>query len=172
MNNKNYKNALISICLLLVGVASRIIPHEPNLTALGAITIFGAIYLPKKYAFVLPIFIMLISDAILGFHVTMPWVYGSYFLIGVLSLYMGAKNILYMPLLASILFFIITNFGVWATGTMYARTFAGLLECYTMALPFFRGTLAGDLVYTALLVGGFSLLKNHHVMKKHMLAQA
>jgi hypothetical protein len=62
-------------------------------------------------------------------------------------------------LLSSILFFVITNFGVWLTGGgwFYPRTWQGLVECYVMAIPFFRNTLAGDLVFTGVLFGLFEL---------------
>ncbi|MDP6570699.1 MAG: hypothetical protein QGF57_05610, partial [Candidatus Marinimicrobia bacterium] len=59
----------------------------------------------------------------------------------------------------SLLFFIVTNFGVWFAGTFYAKTFAGLVQCFTMAIPFFANSLAGDIMYAALLFGGFALLK-------------
>ena len=60
-------------------------------------------------------------------------------------------------MLSSILFFIVTNFGVWLTGGgwFYPKTWQGLIECYTLAIPFFRNTVAGDLVYTAVLFGLF-----------------
>lgn len=147
------KNKL-ALGLIAVGILSRILPHDPNFTAVGAATIFAGIYLPKKYTFVIPLSIMLVSDLFLGFHQTMGWVYASYILIALLSTRM--KHIIVTPLVSSVLFFVITNFGVWNTGTMYAHNLAGLIECYTMGLPFFRGTLAGDMVYTALLVGGYS----------------
>jgi hypothetical protein len=136
------------ICASIGGVASRIIPHTPNFTAVGAIAILSAIYLPKKYALLLPLVIMLLSDAIVGFHATIPWVYGSYLLIGLLSMYTGSKHLMMMPIASSILFFIITNFGVWASGTMYAKTLSGLLECYEMGIPFYRGTISGDIVFS------------------------
>ena len=158
MYNNTQKNVIVAFILLLVGIASRIIPHAPNLTAIGAIAILSGSYLPKKYALLLPLVIMLLSDSIVGFHATMPWVYGSYLLIGLITLYLGSKNLVIMPLIASILFFVITNFGVWASGTMYAKTLSGLLECYTMGIPFFRGTLFGDSIFTLVLYGTFQLL--------------
>ncbi len=158
MDNNTQKNVIVAFILLCVGIASRIIPHAPNFTAIGAITILSSSYLPKKYALLLPLVIMLLSDSIVGFHTTMPWVYGSYLLIGLITLYMGSKNLVIMPLIASILFFVITNFGVWASGTMYAKTLSGLLECYAMGIPFFRGTLFGDSVFTLVLYSAFQLL--------------
>lgn len=68
--------------------------------------------------------------------------------------------ILGSSLFSSILFFIITNFGVWApSSNWYPHTLNGLIECYTLAVPFFRNTILGDLGYTVILFGGFELLK-------------
>ena len=62
-------------------------------------------------------------------------------------------------ILSSVLFFIVTNFGVWLTGGgwFYPKTLQGLIECYTLAIPFFRNSLAGDLVYTGVLFSLFEL---------------
>ena len=158
MHSNTRTHLSASFLLLIIGIASRIIPHTPNFTAVGAVAIFAGAYLPKKYALFLPALIMLISDAIVGFHATMPWVYGSYLLIGILSCYIGSKHLIFMPIFASILFFVITNFGVWISGTMYAKTLSGLLECYAMGIPFFRGTLFGDSVFTLVLYSAFKLL--------------
>lgn len=157
MYNNTQKNVILSFVLLLIGIASRIIPHTPNFTAVGAIAIIAGAYLPKKFALIIPLLIMLISDSIVGFHTTMPWVYGSILLIGLLSVYTGSKHLVIMPLVASILFFIITNFGVWASGTMYAKTLSGLLQSYAMGIPFFRGTLLGDSIFTLTLYGVLQL---------------
>lgn len=148
----------IALGLIAVGILSRLTPHDPNFTAVTAATLFAGIYLPKKYTFVIPLAIMLLSDVFLGFHATLGWVYASYILIAILATRM--KHIIATPLVASVLFFVVTNFGVWASGSMYAKTVPGLIECYTMGLPFFRGTIAGDMVYTALLVGGYAFFNN------------
>lgn len=60
-------------------------------------------------------------------------------------------------LASSLVFYLVTNFGVWAMGTLYPRTVAGLFECCAMAIPFFRNTVLGDAVYCAVLFGGFAL---------------
>jgi hypothetical protein len=62
---------------------------------------------------------------------------------------------------ASVIFYLVTNFAVWACWDLYPRTLAGLLECYTMALPFFWNTLGGDAIYSAVLFGGFALAEKH-----------
>lgn len=62
-------------------------------------------------------------------------------------------------LISSVLFFVLTNVGVWATSGLYPRTMIGLVTCFTAALPFVRNTLAGDAIYATALFGGFALLE-------------
>jgi hypothetical protein len=62
-------------------------------------------------------------------------------------------------LASSVLFFVLTNFGVWAFDALYPKTLEGLMACYVAAIPFFRNTLLGDLSYTVVLFGGFALLE-------------
>ena len=62
-----------------------------------------------------------------------------------------------MTLAGSVLFFVWTNFGVWAFWNLYPHTLEGLVACYTAAIPFFRNTLLGDVVYSTALFGGFAL---------------
>jgi hypothetical protein len=157
MNKNN-----IAVGLIVLGVTSRLLPHAPNFTAIGATSLFAGLYLSKKHAIAIPIISMLIADLILGFHATMGWVYASYLVIAVLGIYQHAtkkvSHLVALPFLSSGLFFVLTNFGVWVTGSMYAHTVAGLIECYTMAIPFLRGTLAGDVMYSVLLIGGYQLI--------------
>lgn len=158
MNNK-----FVVFILIAIGIVSRLIPHTPNFTPLGAIALFSGYYLPKQYSLVIMMVILFISDAFLGFHPTMPWVYGSFILISILgSTFKGRfnnRNFVLFPLISSLLFFLITNFGVWITGSMYTHDLSGLLECYLMALPFFRMTIIADMFYSVVLFGGFKLFK-------------
>lgn len=153
---------LLAFFLVIFGVASRLIPHVPNIVPITAITLFAGVYLPKRL-FLLPIVILLISDYFIGFYGTdMFYVYGSYLLIGALGLWLRSHKRPVMvagsALGSSILFFLITNFGVWAPpNNWYPHTMDGLLTSYTMALPFFRNSLIGDLGYTIVLFGGYEL---------------
>ena len=91
----------------------------------------------------------------------MEIIYGSFALVVCIGLLLRRKRtalrIAGAALASSILFFIITNFGVWAFGSLYPKTFAGLVACYAAAIPFFQNTLVGDALYTAALFGGFAL---------------
>jgi hypothetical protein len=150
--------------MVFLAAALRLIPHPPNFTPLAAMALFGGAYLSdKRLAFGLPLAALLLSDAVLGFYHGMIWVYGSFALMVCLGLQLQSRRRL-LPvagaaLASSVLFFALTNFGVWAGGGMYPRTLGGLGACYVAAIPFFQNTIAGDLVYTALLFGGFALVE-------------
>jgi len=157
-------NKLILIGILLAAALSRLIPHPPNFTPIVAMGLLGGAFLnDKKLAVLVPIMAMLLADLLLGFHNTMIWVYGSLLLItGIGMLLKGRVSLINTgaaTLGSSLLFFVVTNFGVWLSGTFYAKTLAGLMQCYSMAIPFFANSLAGDIVYASLLFGGFALLK-------------
>lgn len=150
--------------LMILGVAfSRLLPHPANVAPITALALFGAVYLGKKYAFILPIIAMVMSDYFIGFYHGMIWVYGSFIAIGFIGLWLrahfSAGRILGTSLVGSVLFFVVTNFGVWYSSQVtYPHTLAGLMQCYDAAIPFFRNTLAGDLVYSGIMFGAFELL--------------
>ena len=166
------------VALIIFSIAIvRVIPHFPNYSPLGAICLFGAAHFSqKKYAYLIPILAVWLSDLILnnwvysayypsftllysGFY----WQYGSYLLTVVLGQFLFKKvnlmRVLGGALGASILFFLISNFGVWASGSMYPKTATGLIACYTAGLPFLKGTLVGNLVFSSALFGGYRLLQ-------------
>lgn len=142
--------------LIIAATILRLIPHPPNFAPITAMALFGAGFLPKKYAIIVPLSAMLISDFFLGFHKTMVFVYGSFVLIAFLGFWLlkkrSLKSIVLASILSSVLFFIVTNFGVWLLG-WYPRTWEGLMACYIAAIPFFRNTLVGDLFYVGVMFG-------------------
>lgn len=155
---------------IFAGVILRLIPHLPNFAPIAAIALFGSVYLPfgkngmhKKYAIVIPIIAMLIGDYFIGFY--NPWVlisvYGSFLIIGLIGLWLKNHktmlNIVGASLSGSIIFFLVTNFSMWAIPhSFYPHNLQGLLTCYTMGLPFFRNTILGDLFYIGVM---FSLME-------------
>ena len=150
------------IGMIFVAAATRFVPHPPNFESIGAIALFaGAHFGDKRWAFIVPLAAMLLSDAVIGFHSQMAGVYGAFALVVCLGFWLRerrtALNIGGSAVAASILFFAVTNFGVWAFDSLYPRTFEGLVVCYVAAIPFFGTTLAGSLFYSALLFGGFAL---------------
>lgn len=154
---------LVPIILIIFAVLSRLLPHPANFAPITALALFSGVYLPKKYAFVIPIFGMLISDYFIGFYgMTMFFVYGSFFVSSLIGLWLKNHkhllNILGASLTSSIIFFLISNFGVWVDPfSSYTKDFSGLINTYIMAIPFFRGTLFGDLFYTGVLFGLYEL---------------
>jgi hypothetical protein len=123
--------------------------------------LFGGVYFEKKWqAFLVAFGSMLLSDAFLGFHDTMFYVYLSFGLIVLAGFALKGKQSFANTTLAvigcSFLFFFVTNFGSWLTDPFYAKTVSGLFQSYIRAIPFFRNTLLGDLFYSGLLFGSFS----------------
>ncbi|MEW6061863.1 MAG: DUF6580 family putative transport protein [Bacteroidota bacterium] len=152
---------IVGTGVILLAALSRLMPHPMNFSPITAIALFGGMYFDKRFAPVLPLLAMLISDYVIGFYDGMEWVYAS-FLISVgtgmwLRSRQSAPLVVAATIVNSVLFFIITNFGVWVSGMLYPKTLTGLVECYIMALPFFRNTVAGDLFYVAVMFGGYEL---------------
>jgi hypothetical protein len=159
----------VLIMMILAAALTRLIPHPPNFAPIGALALFGGAYLSdKRFAFLVPFAAMLLSDLILGFYAHMEWVYGSFGLIVCVGLGLQSRRragwIAGASLSSSVLFFAITNFGVWAGGSLYAKGFAGLMACYVAAIPFFGNTVRGDGFYSLILFGGFALLERRFVI--------
>ena len=164
--------------LLVVGAAAvRLIPHPMNFAPLAAMALLGSAYIKTSWkAWVLPVSAFWMSDLILN-----NIVYSAYFegfvwasnaflfsaiamllivLIGkVLLQKIKWTNLILASLISSLLFFLVSNFGAWAEGIMpYPRSFAGILEAYAAGLPFLKGTVIGDLVWTGVLFGAWALI--------------
>jgi len=158
------ESIITPVVVISFAVILRLLPHPANVVPIAAMALFGGVYLNKKYALIVPLIAMFISDIFLGFHDTMPFVYGSFLLIGMLGLWLRkqktAGNVISFSLFSSILFFLITNFGTWAMTQMYPKTLAGLMDAYVMGIPFFRSTVFGDLLYVGLFFGSYELIKN------------
>ncbi len=163
------KNSLTKIIipalLITLGFISRLLPHPANFAPIGAIALFGGLYLPKKWALILPLAVMFVSDLFIGFYSwqIMSAVYASFVLMGIIGFLIRNKKsfskVLGGTILGSVLFFIITNAAVWMFGTMYTHDFSGLIQSYFMALPFFKNSLLGDLFYVGVMVGGFEVYR-------------
>jgi len=164
--NKNLLSGkfIFAAGLILAAAFTRLIPHYPNFTAVGAIALFGGTYLPnKKLAFAVPFIAMLLTDLIIGFHHTMWAVYLSFGLIVLIGIQISKNkkvtNIILATISSSILFFLITNFAQWLSDPFYAKTGAGLALCFTMAIPFFGSTALGDMFYVAILFGVYEIAR-------------
>jgi hypothetical protein len=162
MHNKARLLALLTA--IFAAAALRLVPHPPNFSPIAAMALFSGAYLPKRaLAFVAPFAALLLSDAVLGFYAGMNFVYLSFALTVVIGWAVASRK---TPLVigsaavaSSVLFFVLTNFGMWLFSGFYPLTGAGLAACFVAAVPFFQNTLAGDLVFSALLFGGFALFE-------------
>jgi hypothetical protein len=158
-------NTRIAVCIAMVliafGVILRLVPHPANFAPVGAIAIFAGSVLPKKIAIWVPLVLMMVSDAIIGFY-SLMWVTWACFAVIALasSLWLRKPTLLkggIITLSSSIFFYAVTNFAVWVGGGLYPHTLHGLVSCYVLALPFFRNTALSDACYTALLFGIYAL---------------
>jgi len=159
--NLRTKIAIAALIVVLAAV-SRLVKHPFNFTPIVAMAIFGGYYLKNKWAALLPLAAMVISDYFIGFYdwQVMASVYLSILLAFFIGKYASNKKWFFVPLsslASSITFFLVTNFAVWAFFDWYPHTWAGLITNFTLALPFFRNTLLGDVFYTGVLFGAYEL---------------
>ena len=150
--------------LIVLAAASRLLPHPPNFAPVAAIGLFAGAHTSRRAGWLVPFAALLASDALLGFYspVGMLWNYLAFAAClllgsGFLARRRSALRLGGAVLTSSVAFFVISNFGMWASG-YYPRTAAGLVECYVAALPFFRNTLTSDVLYSAVLFGGYALI--------------
>lgn len=149
--------------LILIAAISRLLPHPDNFTPIAAMALFGGAHLSKRYAILLPLAAMLLSDLFLGTHNTMLAVYFSMAIIAgigiLISKQINIQKVVGATLAGSILFYLITNFAVWYGSPYYPQSFAGLVASYEAGIPFFRYTLLGDFCYSAILFGSYYFAK-------------
>jgi hypothetical protein len=148
----------LALSLTVLGALARLLPHAPNFTPVGSVSLFGGARLRGWQAWLLPLVLMAVTDPLVGgYSVATPWVYASFLISVWLGRYLrGSENALRIGGLcavSSVQFFVITNFGMWLGTAMYPHTAGGLVACYVNAIPFFGRTLAGDLLYTGALFG-------------------
>jgi len=157
-------SAVIAIAgLVLAAAFLRLIPHPPNFAPIVAMALFAGAYVPnRRWAVLLPLIAMLLSDLFLGFHSQMWMVYLS--LVAVVAIgfmlrsRIGITTVAVSTVGGSLAFFFISNFAVWAAGGIYPLTGEGLVACFVAAIPFYQNSLAGDLFYASVLFGGYALL--------------
>lgn len=177
MRNKKINLGIwIMSCMVLLAALSRFLPHPPNFTPIGGMALFGAAYFSRKgLALLIPFIALWLSNLVLdnivyaqyydGFvWFSNPMVFLSFAAIVVMGLFTLKKvstlNILGSSLGASLIFFLVSNFGTWLAGTgmLYTKDFPGLIACYTAGLPFFWNTMAADLFYVGVLFGSWQFM--------------
>ena len=159
----------ILIAMIAVAVGTRlaiffapgVLPY--NFTPVEAIALFGGAYFAdRRLAFLVPLAAMFVADLVIGLHDLIPVIYGCIALTALLGANLRGR-VRALPVAgyafaSAVMFYLVTNFFVWLTGTMYPHDGAGLIACYVAGIPFFNGTLAGTLLWSAVLFGGFELL--------------
>jgi hypothetical protein len=167
MNTSNQniiRIAVIAGMMLLAGF-SRLIPHPFNFTAIMALALFGgAKFKNTSLAIILPLIVMLITDAIIGFYSLMPFVYACIVITALIGTSISRKsNPLYViggSLISSVLFFLVTNAAVCYHNPQFTQNLQGLMMCYEFALPFFKNQLFGDLLFNFMLFGSYRLVRS------------
>lgn len=159
------RTKLFTLTVIIFGIALfRVMPHLPNVSPVAAMALFGGAYFAdKRMAFIVPFLALMLSDLVIGFHDTMVFVYVGF----ALTVFIGIKiqksitlsHVAASAVGASVLFFLLTNLGAWATSGLYPMTVNGLMQAYVAAIPFFQNSLLGNLVFTALIFGGYALLQ-------------
>ncbi len=187
MNKQNNSPVLSAALLIVFAAFTRLFPHPENFTALGAMAVFGgSVIKDKKLAFLLPLSALLLSDVCLqlftsrkGFYgTTQFFVYGAFVLITLLATFVRKKsagNIAFAAVWSALIFFVISNFGVWVSSTTYPHNIAGLLACYAAAIPFYKNeffgnfflnSVMGNLFFSALLFGVYYLYSKTREFEK------
>jgi hypothetical protein len=167
------KRVIVLIGIITAAALSRLVPHPPNVTPVAAMALLGGSCLVnRKAAYVVPLASMFVSDVVLAttrydWHLMLasqPVVYAAILATTLLGRMISDRRSPWQVgsamLAASIMFFLVTNFAVWAMGELYPRTGAGLAACYTAGLPFFRNSLMGDAFHTLVLFGGLAIVEN------------
>lgn len=177
MKKLNLQTGVLSIIILLAAF-TRIMPHPPNFSPMAAIGLFGAAHFAKKWqAFFIPLIGIWISDLVINnyvysssssnfvwFYSGFYWQYISYILIIFAGLFIFNRGISLTKtfggmISSSGIFFLVSNFGVWAGGTMYPKNFGGLITCYAAGVPFIHNTIISDVLFTTVLFGTYYLLQ-------------
>lgn len=162
-NSSVNPSALWLVLALSIAIISRLVPHAPNWTALGALALWAGTFFSKKsWSMIVPLAALFVSDLILGFHSTMVWVYAGFMLVSLVGLawpaHRGAKYWVPGSLLGSLIFFVVSNFGVWMSGELYPKTLEGLVNCFVMAIPFLWSPIAADLFFNSVFAITYALV--------------
>jgi hypothetical protein len=169
MSNQNQSRAY-AVGLTVLSALGRLIPHVPNVTPLGASCLFAGSRIGGYLSYLLPLVVMLATDPLVGGYSSTSLVIYAAFMINVwigrrLVRTVTPTRVGVAAFLCSLQFFVLTNLAVWfqlsGADHLYARNLGGLMECYTLALPFWGRTLAGDFLFSGAIFGMYALLLRH-----------
>tara|TARA_B100000767_G_C19760609_1_gene534990 strand:+ start:2235 stop:2753 length:519 start_codon:yes stop_codon:yes gene_type:complete len=147
------KNDNFAISLILLLAFSRMIPHPPNFTPIIAVAIMSGYFFKNlNLSLFVLVISMILSDIFIGFYNNLIFVYSPLILITIIffkiSNMINLKNLFLLSFLGSLIFYLISNFGVWAAGNLYEKNLNGLIECYLLAIPFFKNTILSTLIFS------------------------
>ena len=150
----------LAVLLAVLGMLFRLAPHPENFTPTMAIALFSGVTLPPALALIVPLLVMMATDLVIGLHSLYWLVWASFAAVVLIGVRIRHSNG-FFPIGAaafsgSLIFFLTTNLGVFLFENMYPRTWQGLRECFVMAVPFFRNSLAGDMFYTVVFFSLFA----------------
>lgn len=181
MNNQPSKSLILAIVLVLFAVLSRIIPHYPNFTALGAVALFGASQLKDKWqALLIPVVALYLSDLFINNIIyadyynnfvwkISPFVYIAFAMIMGIGWWLRGRvktgNVIKASLTASIVFFLLTNAASWQVSPLYTKDFTGFVAAIVAGIPFFWSTVAGDLFYCGVIFGAYAWFRQQYPAK-------
>ncbi len=170
------RTKFITISAIIFALAIfRLLPHLPNVSPVAAMALFGGAYFAdKRMAFIVPFVALFLSDLLLGLHNSMIFVYAGFALTVAIGFLLQNRvtitNTAFAVVASSVLFFLLTNFGAWMMSGLYAKTAGGLMQAYAAGIPFFQNSLLGNLVFAAVIFGGYHLLqKNIAALKEPVL---
>ena len=168
------RTKLLTISAIIFVLAIfRLLPHLPNVSPIAAMALFGGAYFAdKRMAFIVPFVALFLTDLVLGLHNSMIFVYAGFALTVVIGFLLKNRvsitNTAFAMVASSVMFFLLTNFGAWMTSGLYAKTAGGLMQAYAAGIPFFQNSLLGNLVYAAVIFGGYRLLQNNVTSLKEL----
>ena len=159
---------IFPISLILLLALSRLIPHPPNFTPIIAVAIMSSYFFRNIYLSLSVLLIsMLLGDYFIGFYKNMFFVYLSLFLITSIffkiNYKINYKSLFVFGFFGSIIFFVISNFGVWILGNLYEKNINGLINCYLLAIPFFKNTLLSTIFFSYISFFSINYLCNKHL---------
>ncbi len=166
----------LAIGLTIIGMLARLVPHVPNFTPVGGVSLFAGGRLRGWKAYLLPLVLMLVTDPFVGgYSFATPFVYLSFLIyVWIGSRLRATQSPLAIGAAAtagSLQFFVITNFAMWLKPvSLYPHNAAGLIACYTAAIPFYGRTLLADIFYSAALYGAYALLSRRLAVENRTTA--
>lgn len=154
--NRLSKTSILTCTYTIASALYRLLPHWPNIAPFTALAFWTGNTKTSRWSLAIPLIPLACTDLFLGWHATIPFVYGSLILIGLLGRSLHTKKpliVLATTLISSLIFFIITNFGAWLTSGLYPHTSNGLITAFTLAIPFYQNAIIGDLAFSLIFFG-------------------